>query len=125
MPINSAAADKVLAQIDRQELAELARDLVDLPSPTGQEKAVADYILDWYARHGLRPVRQEIEVDRPNAVGVLKGQGGGLSLQFNGHMDTSFTGTEADRRMVARLEPDAELRGSIEATSCAGSASRT
>src|SRR5579884_1037706 len=114
MPIDTAAAEKVLAQIDRDELAALARDLVDLPSPTGQEQAVANYILDWYARQGLRPLHQEVEVDRPNAVGVLKGSGGGLSLMFNGHMDTSFTGTEADRRMVARLEPDAELRGTIE-----------
>jgi len=114
MPIDTAAAQQVLAQIDRDELAALARDLVDIPSPTGLEQAVADYILDWYARQGLRPVRQEVEVDRPNAIGILKGQGTGLSLMFNGHMDTSFTGTEADRRMVAKLEPDAELRGTIE-----------
>jgi len=114
MPIDSDVAQQVLAQIDRAELARLACDLVDIPSPTGQERAVADYILDWYARHGLRPVRQEVEVDRPNAVGILKGQGDGLSLMFNGHMDTSFTGTEADRRMVATMEPESELRGSID-----------
>ena len=59
-------------------------------------------------------MRQEVEVDRPNAVGILKGQGDGLSLMFNGHMDTSFTGTEADRRMVATMEPESELRGSID-----------
>src|SRR4051794_37133124 len=114
MPTDSDVAQQVLAQIDRAELARLACDLVDIPSPTGQECAVADYILDWYARHGLRPVRQEVEVDRPNAVGILKGQGDGLSLMFNGHMDTSFTGTEADRRMVAMMEPESELRGSID-----------
>src|SRR5215208_7067637 len=114
MPIDNEVAQQVLAHIDRAELARLACDLVDIPSPTGQERAVADYILDWYARHGLRPVRQEVEVDRPNAVGILKGQGDGLSLMFNGHMDTSFTGTEADRRMVATMEPESELRGSID-----------
>jgi acetylornithine deacetylase/succinyl-diaminopimelate desuccinylase-like protein len=114
MPIDSGVAQQVLAHIDRAELARLACDLVDIPSPTGQERAVADYILDWYARHGLKTVRQEVEVDRPNAVGILKGQGDGLSLMFNGHMDTSFTGTEADRRMVATMEPESELRGSID-----------
>src|SRR5688572_26253525 len=111
MPIDTEGAQKVLAQIDRNEVAQLARDLVDIPSPTGQEAAVADYILDWYARQGLKAVRQEVEVDRPNAVGILKGRGGGLSLMFNGHTDTSFTGTEADRRMVANMEPAEALRG--------------
>jgi acetylornithine deacetylase len=58
-------------------------------------------------------VRQEVEVDRPNAVGILKGDGSGLSLGFNGHTDTSYTGTDEDRRMVADLEPEADLKGRI------------
>jgi acetylornithine deacetylase/succinyl-diaminopimelate desuccinylase-like protein len=43
----------------------------------------------------------------------LKGDGTGLSLGFNGHMDTSFTGTDADLRMVAKIEPESELKGRI------------
>ena len=114
MPIDEAAARQVLAQIDRDELAELGRAITDIPSPTGQEKAVADYILDWFRANGLKAIRQEVEFDRPNAVGIVKGQGGGLSLMFNGHTDTSFTGIdEQDRRMVAQLEPQSELRGTI------------
>ena len=38
MPIDSDVAQQVLAQIDRAELARLACDLVDIPSPTGQER---------------------------------------------------------------------------------------
>src|SRR5919112_2654585 len=113
MPVNKEAAQQVLAQIDRSELAQLACDLTSLPSPTGQEKAVAEYILAWYEANGLKAVRQDVEVDRPNAVGIVKGDGTGLSLGFNGHMDTSFTGTAEDLRMVARVEPDSELKGAI------------
>jgi len=58
-------------------------------------------------------VRQDVEVDRPNAVGILKGDGTGLSLGFNGHTDTSFTGTSEDLRMVADMEPEADLKGRI------------
>jgi acetylornithine deacetylase len=58
-------------------------------------------------------VRQDIEVDRPNAVGILKGTGTGLSLGFNGHTDTSFTGTAEDLRMVGNIEPEADLKGRI------------
>ncbi len=113
MALNKELAQKALAQIDRDELARLGCDLVNLPSPTGQEKAIAEFIFDWFKANGLKAVRQDVEVDRPNAVGVLKGDGTGLSLGFNGHMDTSFTGTAEDLRMVADIEPDEMLKGSI------------
>ena len=114
MAVEENAATGVLAQINREELAQLACDLVNIPSATGQEKAIAEFILEWFHANGLKTVRQDVEVDRPNAVGILKGDGTGLSLGFNGHMDTSFTGTAEDLRMVANVEPDSELRGSIK-----------
>jgi acetylornithine deacetylase/succinyl-diaminopimelate desuccinylase-like protein len=110
---DEAAAKSVLAQIDRTELGQLGCDLTSIPSPTGQEEAVAEFILAWFAANGIKAVRQDVEVGRPNAVGVLKGEGTGLSLGFNGHTDTSFTGTSADLRMVANMEPDAALTGRI------------
>jgi len=111
--MDQEAAKKIVAQIDSNELAQLACDLVNIPSATGQEKAIAEFILSWYKAKGIKPIRQDVEVDRPNAVGILKGNGSGLSLGFNGHMDTSFTGTQEDLRMVADVEPDSELKGSI------------
>jgi acetylornithine deacetylase/succinyl-diaminopimelate desuccinylase-like protein len=113
MALDKTAAQAVLANIDRAELAQLGCDLTNIPSPTGQEKAMADFILTWFAVNGLKAVRQEVEVDRPNAVGILKGDGTGLSLGFNGHTDTSFTGTSADLRMLADLEPEEDLKGRI------------
>jgi acetylornithine deacetylase/succinyl-diaminopimelate desuccinylase-like protein len=113
MGLDKDAAQKIIAEIDRDELAQLGCDLANIRSPTGQEKGVADFILDWFARNGLKAVRQEIELDRPNAVGILKGDGTGLSLGFNGHTDTSFTGTDADGRMIAELESQDELAGRI------------
>lgn len=113
MALDEEAAQKVLAQIDRDELAQLGCDLTSIPSPTGQEKAIGEFILNWFETNGLKAVRQDVEYDRPNAVGIVKGDGTGLSLGFNGHTDTSFTGTEEDRRMVARMEPESELKGKI------------
>lgn len=111
--LDKDAAKKILPQIDGEELAQLACDLVNIPSATGQEVAVAEFILDWYRSNGFKAIRQEVEIGRPNAVGILKGEGNGLSLMFNGHMDTSFTGTKEDLHIVAEVEPDSELRGSI------------
>jgi hypothetical protein len=113
MALDKEAAKKVLAEIDRNELAQLGCDLTSIPSPTGKEKAITEFILTWFATNGLKAVRQDVEVDRPNAVGILKGDGTGLSLGFNGHTDTSFTGTGEDLRMVGNIEPEADLKGRI------------
>ncbi len=111
--MNKDDVRRILAQIDRDELAQLACDLTSIPSPTGQEKEVAEFIMAWFEGNGLKAVRQEVESGRPNAIGILQGEGGGLSLGFNGHTDTSFTGTDEDLRMVAKVEPASELRGAI------------
>src|SRR5262245_57682500 len=104
---------EVLQRIKREELAELTKDLVDIPSPTGSEKAIGEFILGWFARHGIKSVRQEISPERVNAVGVIPGSGNGVSLMINGHMDTSYTGTEEDRVFCRELEPDSDLKGAV------------
>lgn len=111
--ISEKDREKILRHISRGEVAELTKQLVDIPSPTGAEREIGEFILDWYARHGLKAVRQEIDPNRVNAVGILKGSGNGTSLMINGHMDTSYTGTEEDRLFCRQLEPESELRGSI------------
>ena len=39
----------VIDRIQRDELAQLTKELVDIPSPTGSEKAIGEFILDWYS----------------------------------------------------------------------------
>lgn len=84
----ASAAERVFAQIDESEACQLALDLCAVPSPTGEEGPVAELMLDWLSRQGLRTVRQEVEDGRLNAVGILGGTGRGSSLMFNGHLDT-------------------------------------
>ena len=91
-------ADKrtVLARITEEEVVQVATDLVNIPSPTGSERRVAEYVCDFYERNGIRAVRQEIGEERMNAVGIIKGTGGGVSLSFNGHMDVPYSDNEED-----------------------------
>jgi acetylornithine deacetylase/succinyl-diaminopimelate desuccinylase-like protein len=103
----------VIKRINREELAELTKQLVDISSPTGSERAIGEFILTWYERHSIKPVRQELGPDRINAVGILEGRASGVSLTINGHMDTSYTGTEEDRMFCRALEPDSDLKGAI------------
>ncbi|HVO92288.1 MAG TPA: M20/M25/M40 family metallo-hydrolase [Terriglobales bacterium] len=103
----------VVKRIDRNELAGLTKELVDIPSPTGSERALGEFILAWFARHGIKTVRQEISSERINAIGIIEGKANGVSLTINGHMDTSYTGTEEDRMFCRALEPDSDLRGAV------------
>ena len=85
---------RLLAQVDRAELQAIACDLVNIPSPTGFEQPCAEYILARYRRAGIRTVDQAFDEGRSNAIGLIKGDGSGPTLMFNGHMDTSYTGDE-------------------------------
>ena len=62
MTIDGEAAKKVLAGIDRDELAQLGCDLTEIPSPTGQKLAIGAFILRWFSANGLKAVRQDIDV---------------------------------------------------------------
>jgi acetylornithine deacetylase/succinyl-diaminopimelate desuccinylase-like protein len=79
--------DKVLEKLDRNRLIELARNLADIVSITGEEKGVAEYLGGEFERLGMEVKYQEVEEGRPNVIGALKGTGGGATLMFCAHMD--------------------------------------
>jgi acetylornithine deacetylase len=101
---------ELLNRVDRKRLVETASDLVNIPSPTGDERAIAEYVLATFHDMDLRVAWQEVEEGRPNVVGTLLGAGGGKSLMFNGHMDTSYSGREPWLRGKG-FRPEAELDG--------------
>lgn len=88
--------EKVLALVDKDYILRLATDLCDIYSPTGDEKAVADFIYNEFGRLGLQRKYQEIYPGRFNVVGQLEGTGGGPTLMLNGHMDISHTHRESE-----------------------------
>jgi acetylornithine deacetylase/succinyl-diaminopimelate desuccinylase-like protein len=55
---------------------------------------------------GLQVQWQEVEDGRPNVIGLWEGTGGGKSLMFNGHMDTSYSGRESWLAGIRGFQPD-------------------
>src|SRR5262245_41834236 len=94
MPISESDKKNVLANIQRERVVELTQALVNIPSPTGNEAEVARFLVGYMQDMGLRGDLQEISDGRYNAIGELRGTGGGLKLLFNGHIDTSYSGKE-------------------------------
>jgi|SoiMethySBSTD1v2_1073268.scaffolds.fasta_scaffold155600_2 acetylornithine deacetylase len=88
--------EKALAQVDETNLANLVRSLVDIPSTTGEEWECAKFLVEHMREMGLEVRFQEISDRRANAIGVLKGEGNGPTLMFNGHLDTARTGVESE-----------------------------
>jgi acetylornithine deacetylase len=101
---------ELVSRVDRGRLIETASDLVDIPSPTGYEQGMAEYLRDVLEELGLHVAWQEVEEGRPNVVAVLRGVGGGRSLMFNGHMDTSYSGREPWLRGPG-FKPEAQTGG--------------
>jgi acetylornithine deacetylase len=101
----------LLGKVDRQSLVDTASDLVNIASPTGYEQDVAEYLRDAFTEMGLQVSWQEVEDGRPNVVGLLEGEGGGKSLMFNGHLDTSYSGREPWLRGVSGFQPKARVSG--------------
>ena len=95
--VNPELVQRAIDNIDRDRLVKLVMDLVDIPSPTGAEGDVARALNEVLNTSGIRSVLQPIGDARYNAVGRLQGQGGGKSLMFNGHLDTSFGPEQAHR----------------------------
>ena len=89
---------------NRDKAVELLRNMISIPSVTGDEAAIQKYLANYMADIGLdvdmwetdwdelkkhpgyRPVQRGYE-GRPNLVATLKGAGGGRSLLLNGHSD--------------------------------------
>src|SRR5215467_15735219 len=84
----------ILSQIREDELVAMCCDLVNIPSPTGEELEMGRYMRRALEEAGLSVSWQEVEQSRGNVVGLWEGTSNGQSLMFNGHMDTSNTGRE-------------------------------
>jgi succinyl-diaminopimelate desuccinylase len=90
----------VLDHVSADEVVELTRDLVRIPSvfrpgdPDANEGAVARAVAAWLGREGLTVEIQEVAPGRPNVIGVLAGAAPGRTLCLEGHTDVVTAGDE-------------------------------
>ena len=75
-------------QVDPQRITQLTLDMVRIPSPPGEERAVSELYADVLRDAGL-----EVELDyefpsSPSVVAWLRGSGKEPTLQLDGHTDT-------------------------------------
>jgi acetylornithine deacetylase len=97
--------------IDRDRLIAWAGRAIDTPSFTGDEQAMAELMRETFFEMGLSVQWQQVEDGRANVLGIREGTGGGPSLMFNGHMDTSYSGREPWLTGVPGFQPKHFVEG--------------
>src|SRR3977135_1718986 len=89
---------EIAAHITADKVRDLLIDLVNIPSTTGKEIGVAQYLVERMRKSGMDTDLPLVDENRPNAVGHWRGRGDGLNLLFTGHMDTCIRGTRSTWR---------------------------
>src|SRR3954465_4244038 len=94
-------------RIDKRSLVDTATSMVDIPSFTGSEHAMAEHVARVFQEMGLKVQWHQVEDGRANVLGTWPGTGGGKTLMFNGHMDTSYSGREPWLAGIPGFQPKA------------------
>jgi acetylornithine deacetylase len=91
--------------IDERRLVDDAIAAVSIPSFTGSEEPMAAWMQGTFTELGLEVQWQQVEEGRANVVGTWAGAGGGPTLMFNGHLDTSYSGREPWLQGIPGFQP--------------------
>jgi acetylornithine deacetylase len=92
--------------IDERRLVEFALRLVSTPSFTGSEQEAAELVRGVLEGIGVETQWQQVEDGRANVLGTWPGAGGGPTLMFNGHLDTSYSGREPWLQGIPGFQPE-------------------
>ncbi|MGH7817627.1 MAG: M20 family metallopeptidase [Candidatus Binatia bacterium] len=94
--------------IDDSKLADLNRMMASIASPTGEERQLAQAIVEIMNASGIAAFYQPMDDDQGNAIGRLPGAGAGADLLLYAPLDTAFSTNEEEECpwIGDRLPPD-------------------
>lgn len=75
-------------RVSPRRLKDLALEFLEIPSPTGSERAFSEHYAECLRKLGLDAKLDEEFPNSPSVVARLQGKAGGPTLQFDGHTDT-------------------------------------
>ena len=71
----------------RDEAIQFLQELLQTPSPTGEELVVSEVTAKWMESEGLQVERHALDPLRPNLLAYWIGKSEGPKFMFNGHYD--------------------------------------
>ncbi len=91
---------------------ELLKQLIEIPSVTGQEKAIAEFIAGKLHEFGMDDARlQPVQENRYNVVGRFTGGKPGRTILLTGHMDVVSPGEGWTKEPFKACEEDGRIYG--------------
>jgi acetylornithine deacetylase/succinyl-diaminopimelate desuccinylase-like protein len=88
--------DAAIAELDDSLIQDLVIGMTSIPSPTGEERPLAQWLAGRMAELELEGRLQSIDVHQANAVGRLRGTSPGPELLLYAPLDTFSTGNSAE-----------------------------
>jgi len=99
------ATNPWVERVERDAIVRMASDLIAIPSPSGEERAVMEFVAGWCEGQGLEHQIVAKDPARPNVVVSIGEASAGPTIAMNGHLDT-----------VPVSDPDAWRSGPFEPT---------
>jgi len=82
------AVHPLVEQVDRAAIIDIASQLVAVPSTSGDEKAIMDFVASWCDARGLKYTIVANDPLRPNVIVSIGDPSTGPTIAMNGHLDT-------------------------------------
>ncbi|UCD45308.1 MAG: M20 family metallopeptidase [Candidatus Bathyarchaeota archaeon] len=86
--------EDIIKKLDDFYAVKLTKEMIGIPSVTGEEEALSLYIKDKLESYGMETELQYAADRRPNVYGVMHGDGPCRRLNFNVHTDTVPAGDD-------------------------------
>jgi acetylornithine deacetylase/succinyl-diaminopimelate desuccinylase-like protein len=103
--------DDVIKRLDDSYTVQLTKEMIAIPSVTGDEEALSEYIKDKLESYGMKTEIQYVEPRRPNVYGVMKGDSPGKRLNYNAHVDTVPAGDGWETNPFEAVVRDGKIYG--------------
>jgi acetylornithine deacetylase/succinyl-diaminopimelate desuccinylase family protein len=78
----------LVEQVDRAAIVEIASQLIAIPSTSGDEKAIMDFVASWCDARGISYTIVANDPQRPNVIVSIGDPASGPVIAMNGHLDT-------------------------------------
>jgi acetylornithine deacetylase/succinyl-diaminopimelate desuccinylase len=75
-------------RVSREAIVDVARQLVSIPSVSGNELAVMEFVQHWLDARGIPYIVTANDPNRPNVVATVGDPASGPVIAMNGHLDT-------------------------------------
>lgn len=86
--------EEIIKKLDDSYTLKLTKDMIGIPSVTGEEEALSLYIKDRLESYGMDTRLQYAAEKRPNVYGIMRGEKPGRRLNYNVHTDTVPVGDD-------------------------------